>query len=586
MMRPSRLSFGLGALAVSSLLGAAALAQPVAPTPAPPGSATATTPAPAAPLVPVHPPDVMDRPGYVPGYRRYPSLVLQPNVPNSGVVHGNMAVPYGAPAPRDVWTFNYSGFFAAGARASIRNRELAYVSLAPKQSDLILRNTVDTGGSFSAGGAQGSWVEMKFEYGNRNVTAHVNLTTWNPTRGASFLQLGSQNFIDSAFITARAPQLGKLRLGFSFGAFSVTYGNLGNYGGGFYSNAVGRVSGVGETTSAEYALSDTWIATLDHGLHSSGDRAPGGSHEPVYPVELEQPAPRVECAPQPLGDCYDGLALTHHVHAGVIKNGDLTLRAQLHYLNNFSYDDHGYLAPTERRPGTQSNYDPDPRPETPYIDESIRKDRGRFDVYGATFGFKGLWYQGGVGVLHARAHNAYALHGLNVSYVGDGDQFSNTWVGPRSFDENDDWVGSTWSAAAEAELSWGTLLRQPKPFWGEGTNVTTGLGFQYGRIQSEDDARDGWAMYRAGINVLASLLPWFAVETRLDRVSPNLDRPNQAYYALMTRAVFRTFWTSHESVSLQYNKWIYGSEPPVNFNAPPVEKLDTDVISAGFGMWW
>ena len=176
----------------------------------------------------------MDTPGYVPGYRRYPSLQLQPNVPNSGVVHGNAGVPFGAPAPRDTWTFNYVGFFAAGVRASIRSRDLTNVSLAPKQSELVLRNTVDTGGSFSAGGAQGSWVEMKFEYGNRYITAHVNLTTWNPYRGASFVQLGSENFIDSAFITAKAPQLGKLRLGFSFGAFGVKYGNLGNYGGGFY----------------------------------------------------------------------------------------------------------------------------------------------------------------------------------------------------------------------------------------------------------------------------------------------------------------------------------------------------------------
>jgi hypothetical protein len=428
---------------------------------------------------------------------------------------------------------------------------------------------------------------MKFEYGNRNFTAHMNLTTWNPRRGASFVQLGSQNFIDSAFITAKAPPLGKLRLGFSFGAFSVNYGNLGNYGGGFYPNSVGRVSGIGETASAEYDLNDTWIATLDHGIHSSGDKAPGGSPVPIAPQgTVNDPAPRVATAPVNFGDSYDGVSFIHHVHAGVIKNGEVTLRAQLHYLNNFSMDERGYLAPAERRPGSQSNYNPDPRPETPGIDESVRKDNGRYDAYGATFGFKGTWYQGGVGLLHARAHNAYALHGLSISYVGDGEQFSNTWVGPRSFDQNDDWVGSMWSGAAEAEVSWGTLWRDPVPFWGEGTNVTTAVGFQYGRIQSEDDAREGWAMYRAGFNVLATLLPWLGAELRVDRVSPNLGRPDQAYYALMTRAVFRTYWNSRESVSLQYNKWIYGSEPPVNFNAPPVEALDSDVISAGFGMWW
>ncbi len=531
------------------------------------------------------PPDELDRPGYVPGYRRYPALGLPSYAPHSGPVAGGLTVPYGAPAPRDVWTFNYTGFFAAGVRGSIRSRELSHVALAPRQSDLIFRNTVDTGGSFSAGGAQGSWVEMKFEYGNRNVTAHMNLTTWNPTRGASFFQLGSQNFIDSAFITARLPQIGKLRLGFSFGAFSVTYGNLGNYGGGFYSNAVGRVAGVGETTSAEYAISDTWVVTLDHGVHSSGDKAPGGQNHPILPEDSPQGD---TVAPNNFGDSYDPAAWIHHAHLGLIRNGDVSLRAQLHWLNNFSHDERGYLPPAEPplEGQSRSNYNPDPRPETPGIDESRRRNDGRYDAYGATFGFKGNWYQGGAGVLYGRAKNAYALHGLAISYVGDGETFSNTWIGPRSFDSDNNWAGSMWSASAETELSWGTLWRSPDPFWGEGRNVTTALGVQYGRIKSHDPLRNGWSMVRAGFNVFASLFPWFAAEFRADRVSPELDRPNKAYTALMTRAVFRTTWSSRETVSLQYNKWIYGSEPPVSFNAPPVEKLDSDVVSAGFGMWW
>jgi hypothetical protein len=73
---------------------------------------------------------------------------------------------------------------------------------------------------------------------------------------------------------------------------------------------------------------------------------------------------------------------------------------------------------------------------------------------------------------------------------------------------------------------------------------------------------------------------------RVDQVNPNLDRPEQIFYALTARLVFRTWWNSHESVTLQYNKWIYGDEVPINFRAPPNEKLDTDALSFGFGMWW
>jgi hypothetical protein len=176
---------------------------------------------------------------------------------------------------------------------------------------------------------------------------------------------------------------------------------------------------------------------------------------------------------------------------------------------------------------------------------------------------------------------------MTVSYVGDGDAFSNEWIGPRSFDRaTNDWQGSMWSVSSEAEVSWGNLWRAPEPFWGEGFNLTTGVGFQYGRVISEDPARADWGMHRFGVDVLASLLRWLAVEARADRVEPDTAHPKQAYYALMTQLVFRTYWTGHEHVSLQYNKWLYGEEFPVAYKSQPTERLDSDVVSFGFGMWW
>jgi hypothetical protein len=568
---------------------AEAPAATVAPAPAPAG-ATAAAPATAAadaakPQEPVEAKDDLARPGYIPGYRRYPWIGLPPYVPHSASAFGHATAPYGSQGPRDVWNFNFSGFFAAGVRAAIRQRPLPPGS---ERDSTALRNAVQTGEPFSAGGTQGSWVQMTFEYGNRIATAHVNLTTWNPSRGASFTQLGSQNFIDSAYLTFRIPPISKLRLGVSVGAFGQTYGNLGQYGGGFYNNATGQIRGVGETVSAEYDLTDTLVLTADHGIMSNGDKAPGGCETP--PSRPGEPCPTgVSFAPANMGDAYDPASWVHHMHLGIIRNGDITIQGQLHYLQNWSQDDRGLL-PVKLPPadGNLADYDPDPRPETPYVDESRTRGDGRYDAYGASIGFRGgQWARGGVGVVYGHAENAYALHGLSVSYVGDGETFSRDWLGPRSLEANtNDLVGSITSFSGEAEFSWGTLWRLPEPYWGEGFNVTTGVGFQYGVIGSEDPERDGWNMYRAGIDSAVSILPWLGAGVRVDQVNPNLERPDQIFYALTARLVFRTWWNSHESVTLQYNKWIYGDEVPINFRAPPNEKLDTDALSFGFGMWW
>ena len=198
-------------------------------------------------------------------------------------------------APPTFWNFNFSGFFAAGVRAVIRERPL------PPGSDrtlVALRNAVSSGEPFSAGGTQGSWVQMTFEYGNRIATAHATLTTWNPSRGASFTQLGSQNFVDSAYMTFRIPPIAKLRIGMAIGAFGQTYGNLGQYGGGFYSNSTGSIRGMGETVSAEYDLTDTIVLTADHGIMASSDKAPGGCDRP-HPRRADSLSPARRGPPWP-----------------------------------------------------------------------------------------------------------------------------------------------------------------------------------------------------------------------------------------------------------------------------------------------
>ena len=292
------------------------------------------------PELPKVPKDELARPGYLPGYRRYPWVGLPPHVPHSASAFGGTVAPYGSQGSADVWNFNYSGFFAAGVRAVIRERPLPPGS---ERDTVALRNAVQSGEPFSAGGTQGSWVQMTFEYGNRIATAHVNLTTWNPSRGASFTQLGSQNFIDQAYLTLRIPPIAKLRIGMAIGAFAQSYGNLGQYGGGFYPNATGSIRGMGETVSIEYDLTDTIVLTADHGIMGS-DKAPGGCEQPPSSAGQILPCPTgTSVATSGLGDSYDPARLG----STLSPRGDPERRhhpsGSAPLLQNCSQDDRGLL---------------------------------------------------------------------------------------------------------------------------------------------------------------------------------------------------------------------------------------------------
>jgi hypothetical protein len=533
--------------------------------PDPGASAKASTSVEASAEVATRKIDAIDYPGYVPGYRRHTSLGMPTYVPHTPSPFSGVATPYASRTPPDVWTFTYSGFFAAGVKASFRDRARAPVD---GQSESSLRNSQDTGGGFGAGGTQGSWVQMNFAYGNRFATAHVQIDTWNPSRATNFTQLGSQNFIDSAYMTFRAPPFGKARLGWTLGAFGNTYGALGNYGGGMYQPVVGRVSGIGVNTALEYDLTSTLVLTAEHGIHNM-DKAPND-------------------APESYGWAYGPTPWVNHAHVGLIRNGDLTLQGTLHFMDNWSLDERGLLPPKIARPNTRLSEDRDPRPETDLIDESYSRHDGRLTTYGADIKFRGWnWMQGGIGASYTKAQNAYALRGLNVFFAGDGQTLARDWLGPHSLGN-----GTLTGLSAEVSASWGTLWRKPAPFFGEGLNVTTSIGGQYATFGVDEptarpvERRDGWSMYRFGIENWASLLSWFGAGVRVDQVNPHLDRPDQTYYALTTRLVFRTNWNTHEQVTLQYNKWIYGEDPPINYRRLPAELLDTDIISFGFGMWW
>ncbi len=229
--------------------------------------------------------------GYVPGYRTYPGFSLAPNVPRVGAFPGNITPGYAAPMPPTQWTFKWSGFMNDSFQSSIGRRMVT----GPDQTTTVFHippQTVDEYASFLGTNTMpGQWVQITMAYGTPTVSANVNLSTWNPTDPTTYYQIGSQNFIQNAYLQYLVPPLGDWKLRAMAGYFYTNYGSLAQYGLGMYTNAiVGLVRGVGQDVTAEYRISPTLTLLLDEGFMGNrngktpdnviGDGGNGGRPQP------------------------------------------------------------------------------------------------------------------------------------------------------------------------------------------------------------------------------------------------------------------------------------------------------------------
>jgi hypothetical protein len=518
--------------------------------------AQAQSPAPAAATAaartPPAPKDELAEPGYVPGYRQYQALGLSPYAPSVGTLPGGITPAFGAPTPRQDWTFTFAGYMSATAQASFHERR----NVAPGQSDTVLHvptRTPDEYASFTSTNAvQGSWVDLRFAYGSQYVTAQVSLSTWNPTQPTSYYQLGSQYFINNAYLEFRVPPLGGVRLLWDVGYFSSSYGNLGRYGGGgMYVNPLdGTVTGVGELLRAEYDLSDKLVLTLVHGI--SGPRV-GTPPQGVVPTGANGNANPNWVA-----------AFTHHAHIDVVKKGDLTLQGQFHYMTNWAQDDR-----------SQRRLDD---PTTEAIDESYFKD-GRISVYGFDArAIHGVWGQLAAGVSYLVAKNAYPLRGLQT-YAGEGERLTNAWLGRDTTG-----TGQVLVAAINYTTSVGRMLTYPEPFPGNHADLQLDASFHIAKSWTDSEYFQR-TRHKYGVNALYTFSPYMAAGVRVDRVVPNSLDSEETFHVLTPRLQFKAGWNSHEAVTLQYAKWFYGKRTHGDNNTP-LYLLDDQVVALNFNMWW
>jgi hypothetical protein len=491
--------------------------------------------------------------GYQPGSRRALGLGLSPHAPRAPGMPGGATVPFAAPEEAsNNFEFDFSGYMSAALRLSGGARErptpgqFEGTFYAPPQ-------TPDFYGAIQGTNAPvGSWVELRFDYGNQNVKSVVKLSTWKPSRGQSWQETSSQNFVNEAFLLFTLDQTGDLAINWTVGAFRNSYGTLGQYGAGQYNAAIiGSPFGVGETLTAKYALNDSFSLVLEHGLMGRLGKVPVGAGPNAY-----------DHAPSPSRPS----AFVHHAHAGLSMSGEVPVVLGLHYLSNFAQDERDQIDD----------------PKTPFLDEGNRPDP-KMDVIGADLRMiDNHLGNAALAVSYANARYAEILTGMSYYGADNGSLLTRRMLGQQGGG-----TGKLLVVGAEYNLSWSKLLYYPEAFWGEGPDLITSVFANVMSAQSEDPEFDGRKLYKFGAEVTYRPLSWFALSGRADRVAPNSKDSDETFHVISPKLIFRSNWNSHEHVTLSYTRWFYGPHTKGEAdNDYKHEELDNQMFALNFGMWW
>ena len=492
--------------------------------------------------------------GYLPGYRQHIGLGVSPYSPTVGTLPGGMTAGYGAPVPPSEWTFTYAGFMTASLQVSIDRRR----HLEPGQSETVYHvppTTIDSWGSFtSSNSIPGNWVSMRFRYGNARVSGNVSMETWNPSRPSTYYQIGSQYFLNNAFVSYSPASMAGIRLRVDVGRYNTSYGTLGRWGSGLYVNPLsGTVQGIGERVIAEYDLPDPYMVVIEHGVMTRSDGK----------VPSNVVASAINGWRRPLW----AAAWIHHAHLGLIRKGEPRVEFQLHYLTNWSQED---------RNGSERD-----NPGTREIDESDVRD-GRITVFGSdlkllsdTFGVLGI------GASLTRGRDSFPLKGLST-YGEEGEQLTDKWWGVTSGG-----TGKLLVAAINYQVSLGKVLSYPESFGGDGPDVVINTGFHWTKTWTPYEGYDKRTRHKYGVDAMYTFMKYLGVGLRLDRVAPNSYNADETYHVVAPRLQFKTDWNSRETIQLMYAKWFYGTETRnegTGLRTP--EQLDDQLIALNFNMWW
>jgi hypothetical protein len=512
------------------------------------------------------PEDEKETPGYLPGYRRTPSVSLSPHAPQRySALPGALTPSFGSRVPDRAWRFDFHGYLQGGVRGSIGQREgtCEEGGACENQSKLTLH-----GDPVVAGGSYGwfdhtrtvptPWTQLNFHYGNQDVESTVIVGAWSVSKSDDASQSAmpqAQLWINDAYLTFHPPLYDPISWELRVGAFRDRYGAMAKYHEGAYgASLIGAITGVGTTAMVEVPFEWDLTLHLETGFKGELDKPPQG---------IIQDGWNEHARPQ------EGSTLAAHGHTGLTYAGIAT--TTLHYIYAWSQDDRADPLDDPTTPRNEARNLPD---------GSLSIAGADLRVDGARFGY----FYGGA----ARTKGDYSVRVSDMVKIlntgGGKDLMERFW----GFDSNG--TGELFIVGGEYNLSLGTLLRYPTEFWGEGPDLFVGLFGIYGHATSPVAQFDDKDMFKYGTELTWSMLPWLATSGRLDHVMPDFDDRSRSFAVFSPKVVFRTEWNAREALTLMYATYFLGSNVRVEgderLTNNPSGKPDRHMFAAYGSMWW
>ena len=509
------------------------------------------------------------------------------------------------------WGFKFKGYFRGPMRVGIDNSGTLTPGKIQFHAPPVVPDGNYTRWAFT-GVSPGPWAELFFQYGNQRVMMTTTVAAYNITSGG-WRELQDQLGIDRAFLTLKFPEaLGNLGgMAWDVGVFSNFYGALGKYDGGEYQTFLfGRTRIAGATGTANIELADDWKVVIEAGVGAKMDQQyqtygmtpltayksptnPGGGADTWI----------VSWQPYPGDKAQVGTTLLAHAHAGVVYQDNWTLT--FHYINTFARDARYNVA----NQGGTSKGNPGFPGLTP--DASIQ-------VCGVDLRLNGGWMGDGyIGYSRVKANNALSIaDSIELLHSQGGWQLAHNYF----YDGN----GNIDTIAGQYTFSLRSFMMRPRPFWGQGTDLTiTGFGM-WNRVSGTDggaapglgmtliptlDGRANMQKLKLGVDPIWSFMPMMSVGLRWDWVRPNLDDSSQNFMVFTPKLIFRSEFVTHEMVVLQASFYHYNSAYTDYTKAPYImpwpfgtagtlnvaylggtqgvsEPPDKYVISLAASMWW
>jgi len=390
------------------------------------------------------------------------------------------------------------------------------------------------------------WAELYLSLSNGIVTGTVAVQGNNFT-DANFrddTQLG----VSQAFLTL-TPKLKArwARLFWRIGSFQARYGASGRYDAGeLQTYLFAQTHTIGEVGQLDILIKD-FTLTLEHGI---------GTHRP-----------------DPNASNSARFSFVHHAHAGFSYRNRLWLN--LHWISQFARE--------ELRDGVVETVMPgDPPPP-----ESLQKD-GSLLVVGPElkldWGRWGWWYFGFSYIKFT--HGEVLTRGVEVIHSSGVGEFNiglmqNYFYGFANRGE----IFSTMFQVEESIMK----IKKGSAWYGQGRDFVVRLFGMINQTQTDvNDTVDGIWKVKYGADLEGIVTPWLTVAFRATQVRPNHRNDKQTFSIFSPRLAFHTNFVTHETIELQYSRYLYNT-PRCDPTFEPSAERDfqcvppSGVMPEGFG---